>query len=1287
MTEPTASPSRADAERRWPADPAALADATTCPACFAPLSSAVCGVCGLDLRVPEAIEVLAAGRRLYAEEQRRRALIDGMFRAQRARGLGEADASRRPADAHAVDAPTVQPAGRPAVAPSTTPAGPAVPLAPPSGAPVPLPPPTGPAVQLPSPVAPAVAVPPMVPPSVAGAPTGKPRRSGVQVLLLTLGVVLISVTAIVFLFVAYLVASLEVRSVIIAFASVLVLGAAALLRRRGLPGTAEGVSAVAVVLLLLDVWIVRANGLFGSTGLRPAAYAGAAILVVAGVLAGVRALSGIRVPGVAAAALAPTALFVLGVGVAPEREPTTALWLGGLFALAGAIAAALVGLPRLERVIAVSIGVAGGGVAWWSAAFAMPGLPWHPLWSFVAVAVAWAAVLGALETRGRTLGVGWRWVAAIAVGGALAAAPATAVALEAPSEVAAWLAPTSAALVALVVAAFLRVPSPEARRIGVGLLAGAGAVAVLAAIPAGLAGALHVGTLLFDALGGWSAGTVEVTEFALATVVVPSVLAVTGALVALEARRLRTFGAVAVALAGDAVLMLAVTFGDGWPTVAILLILAAACLVTAILVRTPLRGLTPVLAAIGFFSAALAWAAGFGAVDAWLLATFGVLALTVVSWRLVPRRWPATAVAAGAVFAALTAVQLVVAAAALAPWLRASGVPLATDWRAPAIWVALMGATAFAAALTFRLPKAAVVAFAAPALGGAVIAGAALLVTGSSPIRWIAAVALAAGTIAWCWRGRVAGLAAAAAAVAPLALTFAAAWFVGDVLGESAMADTAAAAGLLVAAAIAHLAARAGGGARVAWVVACGAGTLLVAGLALAEVDWLPLALLAPVPLVLAALWGDPIASAAPARHLAWSAPVLAVAAWWTWLVDDRASVVELFTLPVAALCLAIGAVITLRRPLTSAPSAATDVTPSGTGADGVARPGTVAAAARRVQSGRTTLIAIGLAVVVLPSVAAAGDSAIRTILLVAAGAVALLATAFAPESVRGVPIGLLGVSAGAAAAVGGAGVHATALAADGAGGATDWWASAALLVGVATASWWAWADRTPRELAEWLYAVGLVAGSLPMFVAILARDEVTARATVLTLLFAVVHVLSVVGAPRPFAGLVARWTSFALMMIGLVVGVVAGVDPLDVVIAPFAVALIVAGVFDLRRNASRSSWSALGPGLGVLLVPPLIADFTDPQLWRIVTLGVVAVLTLLAGIRWKLQAPFVLGAAVLLVHAIAQLWPWITWLYEAVWWWLWLGLAGVLLVAIAATYERQLRLARTTVARISSLR
>ena len=167
-----------------------------------------------------------------------------------------------------------------------------------------------------------------------------------QVLLLTLGVVLISVTAIVFLFVAYLVASLEVRSVIIAGASVLVLGLAWLLRARRLPGTAEGVASVAVVLLLLDVWIVRANELFGSERLSASAYAGVALAIVAGLLAATRAVSGIRVPGYAAAGLAPVSAFLLAYSVDPETA--AGVWLGGLAAavVGSAVAGALRAVAR-----------------------------------------------------------------------------------------------------------------------------------------------------------------------------------------------------------------------------------------------------------------------------------------------------------------------------------------------------------------------------------------------------------------------------------------------------------------------------------------------------------------------------------------------------------------------------------------------------------------------------------------------------------------------------------------------------------------------------------------------------------------------------------------------------------------------------------------------------------------------------------------------------------------------------------------------------------------------------
>src|SRR5215216_3947354 len=68
--------------RRWPADPDQLVDTTRCPACFSQLSATRCAVCGLDLGVPAATELLAVGTRMHAEERERQAIITRMRAAQ-----------------------------------------------------------------------------------------------------------------------------------------------------------------------------------------------------------------------------------------------------------------------------------------------------------------------------------------------------------------------------------------------------------------------------------------------------------------------------------------------------------------------------------------------------------------------------------------------------------------------------------------------------------------------------------------------------------------------------------------------------------------------------------------------------------------------------------------------------------------------------------------------------------------------------------------------------------------------------------------------------------------------------------------------------------------------------------------------------------------------------------------------------------------------------------------------------------------------------------------------------
>ncbi|MGZ8805398.1 MAG: SCO7613 C-terminal domain-containing membrane protein, partial [Microbacterium sp.] len=156
----------------------------------------------------------------------------------------------------------------------------------------------------------------------------------------------------------------------------------------------------------------------------------------------------------------------------------------------------------------------------------------------------------------------------------------------------------------------------------------------------------------------------------------------------------------------------------------------------------------------------------------------------------------------------------------------------------------------------------------------------------------------------------------------------------------------------------------------------------------------------------------------------------------------------------------------------------------------------------------------------------------------------------------------------------------------------------------------------------------------------------------------------------------------------GLSALLVYGVAPVELVTVAPAIATTALGVRALRRNPQARSWPTLGPGLALLTLPSLAYDFFgDVELWRVVTLGVVALALVVTGAVLRLQAPLVLGSAVLLVHGVSQLWPWISTAYEYVPWWLWLGIGGILLIYLAARYEKNMRAVRTAFTAVTSLR
>ncbi|MEU9212427.1 hypothetical protein AB0D27_31980 [Streptomyces sp. NPDC048415] len=121
----------------------------------------------------------------------------------------------------------------------------------------------------------------------------------------------------------------------------------------------------------------------------------------------------------------------------------------------------------------------------------------------------------------------------------------------------------------------------------------------------------------------------------------------------------------------------------------------------------------------------------------------------------------------------------------------------------------------------------------------------------------------------------------------------------------------------------------------------------------------------------------------------------------------------------------------------------------------------------------------------------------------------------------------------------------------------------------------------------------------------------------------------------------------------------------------------LLVGAVRRREDTATSSWTAYGPGLSVTLVPSLFAAWGDPHWLRPLLLGAAALLATLVGARHRLQAPLVVGGTVLALDALHELAPYIVQVVDALPRWVPPALAGLLLLALGATYEQRMRDAR----------
>jgi hypothetical protein len=124
----------------------------------------------------------------------------------------------------------------------------------------------------------------------------------------------------------------------------------------------------------------------------------------------------------------------------------------------------------------------------------------------------------------------------------------------------------------------------------------------------------------------------------------------------------------------------------------------------------------------------------------------------------------------------------------------------------------------------------------------------------------------------------------------------------------------------------------------------------------------------------------------------------------------------------------------------------------------------------------------------------------------------------------------------------------------------------------------------------------------------------------------------------------------------------------------PPALALLAVGALRRRRDPAYPSWPAYGAGLALAFGPSLLRAVTDAGNLRPLLLGLAALVVLGLGVARRLQAPLVVGGAVLAVDAGVQLAPYLAAVYDVVPRWLTIGLVGLLLLVAGATYEQRVR-------------
>ncbi|MFJ4684325.1 SCO7613 C-terminal domain-containing membrane protein [Streptomyces sp. NPDC088789] len=229
---------------------------------------------------------------------------------------------------------------------------------------------------------------------------------------------------------------------------------------------------------------------------------------------------------------------------------------------------------------------------------------------------------------------------------------------------------------------------------------------------------------------------------------------------------------------------------------------------------------------------------------------------------------------------------------------------------------------------------------------------------------------------------------------------------------------------------------------------------------------------------------------------------------------------------------------------------------------------------------------------------------------------------------------------------------------------ASEWIALPVLLVPVAAALL---APRLPDATG---LAVEITGGAAALVAVALAVTDVPVLALVLALCGVIATGTALRPDRRP-----ARYVATALFVLAAWVRLAGWeVTVPEAYTLPVSVPLLLFGLLLRHGDPRMSSWTAYAPGLSVTLVPSLVTAWDDTHWQRPLLLGTAALAVTLVGARHRLQAPLALGGSVLVLVTLHELAPYLVQVAGLMPRWVPPALAGLVLLALGATYEQRLR-------------